>query len=404
MVLPLSSRILKAEAKAKNSGFALASKSKKHVSGYSADRSDQESPPASLCTTEKTKEKRAQHVEQCAKRRRTKEANFQAFNARNDLIQAGVKCQPGLFGRSRAVLQGCVDMDTVDLIVVSKETSYPNDKDDFQETDNSPDGGSCDVSSDDYMELLICAQQFYLAKGPIPTPSEDAVNERSSQISSSNTTGFSTAVDSENEFEMEIPPIAQDRECYDETLPDIADTDITRFIKSSLDLAVLTLNEAIIHFSSARLIVEQKVHMRIVNSNAAFSRLTGISIHFSSARLIVEQKVHMRIVNSNAAFSRLTGISSEDLIGKSLIDLLDDSFITKGKTNTTLIKLRNVVGEGGEVFSLITFPVKNNKSFVTHFALEFSTEPHISSLGNPSTTDAATISSTPSAEPFNAVG
>mmetsp|Transcript_12855 Transcript_12855/g.24132 ORF Transcript_12855/g.24132 Transcript_12855/m.24132 type:complete len:253 (-) Transcript_12855:542-1300(-) len=252
MVLPLSSRILKAEAKAKNSGFALASKSKKHVSGYSADRSDQESPPASLCTTEKTKEKRAQHVEQCAKRRRTKEANFQAFNARNDLIQAGVKCQPGLFGRSRAVLQGCVDMDTVDLIVVSKETSYPNDKDDFQETDNSPDGGSCDVSSDDYMELLICAQQFYLAKGPIPTPSEDAVNERSSQISSSNTTGFSTAVDSENEFEMEIPPIAQDRECYDETLPDIADTDITRFIKSSLDLAVLTLNEAIIHFSSAR--------------------------------------------------------------------------------------------------------------------------------------------------------
>lgn len=251
MVLPLSSRILKAEAKARSSGFTLASKSKKRVSGYSADRSDQESPPATLSTTmEKTKEKRAQHVEQCAKRKRVEEANFQAFNARNDLAQAGVKCQPGIFGRSRALPQGHIDMDTVDLIVVSKETPYTNDKEGFEDTGYMTDIEYSDVSSEDYMDLLTCSQQFYLAKGRIPTPSEDAVNERSSQISSSNTTGFSTAVDSDNEFETDIPSMAQDHGCNDETLPNITVT--MKYIETSLDLAVLTLSEAIVHFSSAR--------------------------------------------------------------------------------------------------------------------------------------------------------
>lgn len=254
MVLPLSSRILRAEAKAKGIGFTLASTSKKRISGYSADRSDQESPPASLCTSstlEKTKEKRAQHVEMCAKRRRKEEATFQALNARNDLAQAGVKCQPGfLFGRSRALPQGCVDMDTVNLIVVSKEAPSKDDQESFQQTSHTADSGYCDVSSEDYVDLLTSAQHFYLAKGRIPTPSEDAVNERSSQISSSNTTDFSSPVDSENEFEMEIPPIAQNEKCDDETLPNSTDT--MRYIKTSLDLAVLTLSEAIMHFSSAR--------------------------------------------------------------------------------------------------------------------------------------------------------
>jgi PAS fold. len=121
--------------------------------------------------------------------------------------------------------------------------------------------------------------------------------------------------------------------------------------------------------------------------------------------LIVEKKSHLRIVNSNAAFSRLTGISSEDLIGKSLIELLDESFVTENKTNMTLVKLRNALCDGSNVFSLITFPVENKKkAFVTHFALEFS-EPHeIESQGTSSTDGAASVPSMSSSKPFNAVG
>jgi hypothetical protein len=117
----------------------------------------------------------------------------------------------------------------------------------------------------------------------------------------------------------------------------------------------------------------------------------------------VEQKARLRIVNSNAAFSRLTGISSEDLIGKSLIDLLDDSFVTEKKINITLVKFRDSVTDGANVFSLITFPVKNNKSFVTHFALEFS-EPHSESQRKTSTSGANGDYSMSSTAPFNAVG
>jgi len=257
MVSPLSSRILNAEAKANMAGSSVyayrplieewqhRAKTKKRVSGYSADGSEQESPPSSECSF--GKETRANQVEHEAKRRRTEEADFQAFHARNDLAKAGVNFLPGLIGRSRALTHGSIEMDRAGLVVVSRNTPYVNDIQAVHCEDHVvEDENNYESTHMDYVQLLSCAQHFYTSKRPIPTPSEEAANE-----SGSNTTGSTTPTDySASECDpIEILPKplndAQD------DFGSVSEDDIC-CINSSLRPITLTLENALLHSQAAR--------------------------------------------------------------------------------------------------------------------------------------------------------
>jgi hypothetical protein len=167
-------------------------RAKKRVSGYTADRSEGESPPASLYSVDKEsgqKEMRARQVESLAKRRKIEESNFQAFNVKNDLAKAGIHSLPGT--RSHPLPRGSVDMDKVQLVKSSKETPYVGD----QTVSNDVKGNRTpdwhlQHRIEDYSDLYKQVHHFYTSKHQIPTPSEEAgtKSERSSSISSNSST------------------------------------------------------------------------------------------------------------------------------------------------------------------------------------------------------------------------
>lgn len=261
MVSPLSSRIMNAEAKANINGRSKYRpltannvigewqiRGRKRVSGYTADRS--ESPPASLYCIDKEigpKEMRARQVENLAKRRKTEEANFQAFNVKHDLAKAGVQSLPGL--RSRALPRGSVNMDNVTLVCVSKESPYPGDEfvDDEDDTKRTCQP-QLQHGVEEYLELLKQAQHFYTSKEYIPTRSEEAAaNSRSSTVSSDGTTDNPS--DSDSIFAYEIPTKLIDViNSEDKSDADIHYGYITKSMNHSTD----TLENALVSCDSAR--------------------------------------------------------------------------------------------------------------------------------------------------------
>ena len=123
-------------------------------------------------------------------------------------------------------------------------------------------------------------------------------------------------------------------------------------------------------------------------------------------RLIVESNVYTRIVFANSAFSKVTGIPSEDLIGKSLTDILDDeSFHVHNNSKRIFLKHHgDAVDCCSNFFSVITFQVKD-KSQITHFVLDFFSEPcDESEIKSNSTIGSAATTAGHLAKPFNAVG
>lgn len=253
MVSPLSSRVLNAEAIANIGGSSAYArrpffreewqhpvKTKKRISGYSADRSDQESPPCSECSL--GKETRANQVEQGAKRRRTEKVDFQAFHARNDLAEAGVNCLPG----------GSIETDRVGLIVVSRNNPYVNDLQVAHCQDHAvEDANNYESTHMDYMQLLSCAQHFYTSNRPIPTPSEEAANERSNYESFSNTTGSTTPTDysaSEADPAEILPKPLNDAQ---DDFVSVSEDGIS-CINSSLSPMAFTLENALLHNQAAR--------------------------------------------------------------------------------------------------------------------------------------------------------
>lgn len=259
MVSPLSSRMMNAEAKANGaSSYARRpltanvieewkKKAKKRVSGYWADRSDQESPPMGAYSLDK--EIRAKQVEIHAKRRRLEESAFQAHNARNDLKKAGISCPPGLVGRSRALLVGSVDMSKVNLVVVSNDQVVSGKKEEKQSQVEVVKTQQGLASFDEYSQLLSLSQQYYITKGRIPTPSEEEPEERCSDTTGTNSTG--TNSDSSDYEPPEILPKLleiQEEQKASHSIPDY----VIQCIGSSLDASRLSLEEALMNMNSAR--------------------------------------------------------------------------------------------------------------------------------------------------------
>ena len=260
MVSPLSSRMMNAEAKANGANSYARrpltanvieewkKKAKKRVSGYWADRSDQESPPMTANSLDK--EFRAKQVEIHAKRRRLEESSFQAHNARNDLKKAGISCPPGLFGRSRALLLGSVDMSKVNLVVVSNDQIVSGKTEDKQpqvEVVKTTEQGL--ASFEEYSKLLSSSQQYYTTKGRIPTPSEEEPEERFSDTTGTNST--ETNSDSGDYEPPEILPKLleiQEEQKASHSIPDY----VIQCIGSSLDTSRLSLEEALMNMNSAR--------------------------------------------------------------------------------------------------------------------------------------------------------
>ncbi len=278
MVSPLSSRIMNAEAKANINGASKyrpltanvigewQRRAQKRVSGYTADRSEGESPPASLYSLDKemgAKEMRAQQVESLAKRRRTEEANFQAFNVKNDLSKAGLNL-PVL--RSRALLRGSVNMDSVKLIRVTKESPHSLeellDPQPALTCSSARDRLQHDIEEHDYSDLLKQAQQFYTSKGYIPTPSEEALsNDRSSTISSSGTPSPPEDCSSDTEsigctqkIPIKLATIEEEKDTDDHESED--NHDYYSYITRAMDCCAReTLEDAIVSYDSARLVL-----------------------------------------------------------------------------------------------------------------------------------------------------
>jgi hypothetical protein len=248
---PLSSRLLDAHAKANiDSSSAYARRpffreewehpvnTKKRISGYSADRSEQESPPCSECSLG-NKETRANQVEQGAKRRRTEKIDFQAFYARNDLAEAGVNCLPG----------GSIETDRVGLIVVSKNNPYVNDLQVVHSQDQAvEDANNYESTHMDYMQLFSCAQHFYTSNRPIPTPFEEAANELSNYERFSDTTGSTTPSSSEADPAEILPKPLND--AHDDSVS--VSEDGISCINSSLSPMSFTLENALLHNQAAR--------------------------------------------------------------------------------------------------------------------------------------------------------
>jgi hypothetical protein len=266
MVSPLSSRILNAEAQAKiaiyyppvNNPLAVnviedwqqRAKSNKRVSGYSADRSDHEILPSRFCSLDKAV--RAQQVGNHAKRRRTEEASFQAFNARSDLANSGVNCLPGLIGRSRALPHGSFNMNEVKLIVVSRNNPYEDDIEPIESVNKTNDISS----NEDYMQLISCSQHFYTTMGRVPTPSVEAANERSNNENASNTIGtMNTPTECSSISEglpNDIIPKPQDKGYVQDKETVGASEDMIHRISSSKSSTTITLEDALAPSETAR--------------------------------------------------------------------------------------------------------------------------------------------------------
>lgn len=112
-----------------------------------------------------------------------------------------------------------------------------------------------------------------------------------------------------------------------------------------------------------------------------------------AARLVVESALY-KIVHATAAFSQLTGISSDQLMDKPLVDIIDNSSVADVRSKSNIVRLLDnsnakakegkeaeVEAEtrsGGNIssasttkcFVLTTYRIMSN-SKVTHFALDF---------------------------------
>ena len=216
MVSPLSSRILNLEAKAKISrdiihaplpptadrAWARGNLKTKRVSGYSADRESQRpSPPI-----QSAKQKRVNHVETQAKKRRIDELNFQAANVREDLKESGIQCLPGLFGRSRALPVGSVDMSSVKLVVRSKGQPCHEATSSKLPADQVP-------CTNTYSDLLYACQSFYKINGPITDVNADVYHDRAPSATSTITTSESvtSTSDGDSDSELIIPARLKER-------------------------------------------------------------------------------------------------------------------------------------------------------------------------------------------------
>jgi len=104
------------------------------------------------------------------------------------------------------------------------------------------------------------------------------------------------------------------------------------------------------------------------SSTSNFLTDTDFSLH----RLILEGTASFSIVHTNAAFSRFTGIPSDEIIGTSLKDALDISFLMHKGSQSTMVSLcaKRGVSDCSTVVSLKTSAVKSNGK-VTHFVLDF---------------------------------
>jgi hypothetical protein len=320
-------------------------KAKKRVSGYWADRSDQESPSMGAYSLDK--EIRAKQVEIHAKRRRLEESAFQAHNARNDLKKAGISCPPGLVGRSRALLVGSVDMSKVNLVVVSNDQVVSGKKEEKQSQVEVVKTQQDLASFGEYSKLLSLSQQYYITKGRIPTPSEEEPEERFSDTTGTNSTG--TNSDSSDYEPPEILPKLleiQEEQKASHSIPDY----VIQCIGSSLDASRLSLEEALMNMNSARIIVDASRSFTIIHANGAFSKLSGIPCH--------------------------------NMIGSELKEVLDSFFIpsTEKDTKITFVSLkpmRKTEDSTQTMLAMRSFQVQSADK-VTHFALDFSPSSSIS--------------------------
>lgn len=276
MVSPLSSRILNAEAKANIKGGntcyrPLLSKSvmeswqrqrKRGISGYSADRDTASSPLSVQCSFKK--QMRTNIVEAQAKRRRTEELNYQAFNVKNDLSTAGVSSLPFL-GRQKALPPGSVDMSRVELIIATKDSPYYSggycaDDERIEQGAQSNQRQELD-NFQNYTALLDSCQSFYTGK--IPTPSEEAAIEsemeaQTSDSADSRNTGSSpSSISSEDGQEVDLlqlpAKLVEEKDLATDTTTQIDEKSaLFDFITSPINLVKksLTLEEALITCTS----------------------------------------------------------------------------------------------------------------------------------------------------------
>jgi len=173
-------------------------------------------------------------VEDQAKRRKSEELNYQAFNLRNDLATAGVQCVPNLIGRSRSRLHGPVNMDKVKLVASVSRESSP-DLDAYEE-----------MTLNDYVQMLNCCKHFYTTTtGLIPTPSEEAATDNGRSSCSSTSTPI---VSDDSEINLEISPKL---EAHADQVEDDESSE-PRYISASLDSKIMTLESSLEYSESAR--------------------------------------------------------------------------------------------------------------------------------------------------------
>lgn len=199
MVSPLSSRIFNLEAKAKIKTSATAAVNakipwhienrRKRISGYTADGESRSH------SVNAEKQLRADQVEANAKKRKVEESNFQAYNVKNDLANAGIKYSP----RSRALPVGMIDMSKVELIMSSK---YQPDYLSQNNTDNQ-DSTFMDYNAELFSSMISETRHFYNGKQKKFRSSQRVAIKADSVTSSTtmNTSPSESPFDSDSEDE-----------------------------------------------------------------------------------------------------------------------------------------------------------------------------------------------------------
>lgn len=400
MVSPLSSRILNAEAKANIKGGntcyrPLLSQSvmeswerqrKRGISGYSADRErDTASSPLSVqCSFQK--QMRTNIVEAQAKRRRTEELNYQAFNVKNDLSTAGVSSLPFL-GRQKALPPGSVDMSRVELIIATKDSPYYSNG--YCADDDQTEQGACAPFNQrqeldnfqNYTALLDSCQSFYTGK--IPTPSayaaiENKMEAQTSDSADSRNTGSSpSSISSEDGQDVDLLQLpAKLVEENDASVTSNSDYDDTAhqkdekaalfdFITSpvNLDKRALTLEEALITSNPARVVVESSKSMIVVHTTASFCRLTGVS-----SEHVVDD--HLANLIQPDTFLQFSGLSS----GSIVFVKKESQNSSTSNDNRAATHDMNTLSGGNKSASLVlsSYAIKSpGMDRITHYAIDF---------------------------------
>lgn len=282
--------------------------------------------------------KRVNHVETQAKKRRIDELNFQAANVREDLKESGIQCLPGLFGRSRALPVGSVDMSSVKLVVRSKGQPCHEATSSKLPADQVP-------CTNTYSDLLYACQSFYKINGPITDVNADVYHDRAPSATSTITTSESvtSTSDGDSDLELIIPARLKERTSKEKA-------SVVKKEQNELNLEPL---------SSPCLSLEDALHNK------------------ESATLIVGARFPHAIIHVNAAFSKLTGISSEELIGRKATNFLKNN----DSIESTISLLSKPEPKNGVIEDLPALfkpvmhqvlPVSSNDNGVlTHMSLSF---------------------------------